>query len=183
MWTSGVRFVAVALVASGLCLTRVDAQGGKVSGTFTVNGKKIPVQHVSAVTYDTPSQGRLLSVLVSDKPVDPKKFQEYTRIGPGEQYVPGLVTGAWVTMHDDDKSLSGFDFTFDAKGRLMLNDVLVGGRNNNFSILEDYLVLELSSVTPKLAGRLRTKEAVADLGSQKVGIDVTFEAPVVQVGK
>ena len=161
----------------------MQAQAGKVSGTFVVNGKKVPVQHISAVTYDTASQGRPVSVLISDKPVDPKKFQEYTRIGPGERYVPGLITGAWVSMHVDDKAFSGFQFTIDAKGRIMLTDVLVGTRDDNFSILEDYLALELTSTSPRVAGRIRTKDPIADLGSQKVGLDFTFDAPVSVVGK
>ena len=160
-----------------------QAPSGKVSGTLLVNGKKVPIQHIAAVTYDTPSPGRLVSVLVSDKPMDPKLFREYTRIGPGERYVAGMITGAWVTMHVDDKAFSGFQFTFEPKGRLILNDVMVGTRDENFSILEDYLVLELKSGPPRLAGRLRTKEAIVDLGSQKVGIDLTFEAPVSEVGK
>ena len=78
-----------------LAITTTGAQQGKASGTLSVNGKKVPVQAIMAVSYNTPSQGRVISVLVSDKAVDPKKFAEYTRIGPGESYVPGLVTGAW----------------------------------------------------------------------------------------
>ena len=58
---------------------------------------------------------------------------------------------------------------------------MVGKRNENFGILEDYLVLELKSVTPRLVGRIRTKDPVVDLGSQKVGVDLTFDAPVSEV--
>jgi hypothetical protein len=164
-------------------ITTIGAQQGKVSGTLSVNGKKIPVQAIMAVSYSTPSQGRVTSVLVSDKAVDQKKFQEYTRIGPGESYVPGLVTGAWVTLHSDDKALSGFQFTIDEKKRLMLNDVLVGARSDNFSVSDDELVLELTSTTPRLVGRLRTKQPVIEAGSAKLGIDLTFDAPVVSIGK
>ena len=175
---------AISALAATVCLvSSVAAQTGKVSGSLVVNGKKVPVQHVTAVTYDTASQGRMISVLVSDKPPDAKTFREYTRIGPGERYVPGLVTGAWVAMHNDDKAFSGLHFTIDAKRRAMLSEVLVGGRNNNFGILDDALVIEITSLTPRLVGRFRTKDAVADLGSQKVGIDLTFDAPVVEVGK
>jgi hypothetical protein len=67
--------------------------------------------------------------------------------------------------------------------RIMLNDVLVGERNDNFSIIDDALVLELTSTSPRVAGRIRTKDPVADLGSQKVGIDLTFDAPVVSLGQ
>ena len=170
--------LAVALISATLL-----AQAGKGSGTMTVNGKKFTFQNISAVTYDTASQGRMISVLLSDKPANPKTFQEYTRIGAGEKYVPGIVSGAWVTMHNDDKAFQGFSFTIDPKRRVMLNDVMVGSRNDNFSILEDYLVLELTSTSPRLVGRIRTKDPVADLGSQKVGLDFTFDTPVAEVGK
>jgi hypothetical protein len=97
--------------------------------------------------------------------------------------VPGMITGAWVTMHADDKMFSGFHFTIDSKRGVMLGEVLVGGRDRNFGVLDDALVLELTSLSPRIAGRLRTKDAVADLGSQKLGIDLTFDAPVIEVGK
>ena len=76
----------------------IEAQAGQVSGTFAVNGTPMKLTSLSAVTYDTASQGRMVSVLASEKPADAKKFQEYTRIGPGEKYVPGLITGAWVAL-------------------------------------------------------------------------------------
>jgi hypothetical protein len=174
---------ALAVVLLGICVVTLEAQSGKVSGTLTVNGKKIPIQHITAVSYDTPSPGRLVSVLVSDKPADPKTFREYTRIGPGERLVAGMITGAWVTMHADDKAFSGFSFTIDAKRRIILNDVLVGSRDDNFSFSDDYLTVELTSLTPRVTGRVRTKEPVVDLGSQKVSMDLTFDAPVVEVGK
>jgi len=174
---------AIAVVLSVIVVATLEAQSGKVSGTLVVNGKKVPIQHISAVTYDTPSPGRLVSVLVSDKPADPKTFREYTRIGPGERYVAGLITGAWVTMHTDDKAFSGFSFTIDAKRRIILNDVLVGARDDNFSFSDDYLVVELSSLTPRVTGRVRTKEAVVTLNTEKIGMDLTFDAPVVEVGK
>jgi hypothetical protein len=169
--------VATALLAA----TGIGAQSGTVSGTFAVNGKEVRLQHISAVTYDTPSQGRLISVLASDKPPDHKKFLEY--VGPDEKPVPGMVTGAWVAMHADDKAFAGFQFTITPDRRIMLNDVLVGERNDNFSVVDDALVLELTSVAPKVTGRIRTKDPVADLGSQKVAIDLTFDAPVVPLGK
>ena len=177
------RLHALTAAMAALVSVTIIAQAGKGSGTLVVNGKKFAFQNISAVTYDTASQGRMISVLLSDKPANPKTFQEYTRIGAGEKYVPGIVTGAWVAMHNDDKAFQGFSFTIDPKQRVMLNDVLVGGRNENFSILDDYLVLELTSTTPRLVGRIRTKDPVADLGSQKVGVDFTFDTPVTEVGK
>jgi hypothetical protein len=176
------RAAALLLGLTFIVVASLEAQSGKVSGTLVVNGKKLAVQEITAVTYDTPSPGRLVSVLVSDKPPNPKTFQEYTRIGPGERYVAGMITGAWVTMHID-KEFSGFQFTFDEKRNLILNDVMIGARDDNFSILEDELILELTSVTPRAVGRLRTKQPIVDLGSQKVGIDLTFDVPVTAVGK
>ena len=139
------QLLGAGMVALG-AIALIEAQAGQVSGTFTVNGKPVKLTNISAVTYDTASQGRMVSVLASDKPADPKTFQEYTRIGATEKHVPGMITGAWVTMHADDKAFSGFQFTFNSEQKLILNDVLVGTRDQNFGI-EDYLVLELKSVT------------------------------------
>jgi hypothetical protein len=175
----------MALLA-GLCAAAATAgeAPGKVSGTLVVNGTTVPVQHITAITYDTPSPGRLISVLVSDKPADPKAFQEYTRIGPGEKVVAGIVTGAWVAMHAEDKALSGFSFTLDKENRVILDDVLVGkSREDNFGILEDYLVVDVTSRTPRLVGRIRTKDPMLELNTEKVGLDLTFDVPVAELGK
>jgi len=177
------RVTGSGLVLTGLLAVATSAQTGTVSGTLVVNGTKVPVRHVTAVTYDTPSPGRLISVLVSDKPVDPKTFQEYTRIGPGERYVAGIITGAWVAMHAEDKAFSGFSFTLDSQNRPILDDVLVGTREDNFSILDDYLIVEVTSRTPRLVGRIRTKEPMIELNTEKVGIDLTFDVPVGEMGK
>ena len=178
-----VRGIAALMMTVVGFVTPAAAQVGKVSGTLIVNGTKVPVQHITAVTYDTPSPGRLISVLVSDKPADPKTFKEYTRIGPGERYVAGMITGAWVTMYADDKAFQGFSFTLNAEKRVILDDVLVGTREDNFSILDDYLVVEVTSTTPRLVGRIRTKEPMMELNTQKVGIDLTFDVPVTEVGR
>ena len=175
--------VALVLVLPLMAGPAAQTQSGTAKGTLTVNGKKLTIQHVSAVSYDTPNLGRLVSVLLSDKPANPKTFQEYTRIGPGERYVPGIISGAWGTMHVDDKAFSGFHFTIDAKGAPILGEVLIDARENNFGLMDDVLVFEATSKPPRVAGRIRTKDPVADLGSQKVTIDVTFDAAVVAVGK
>jgi len=166
----------IAFATALLAVTTIGAQSGTVSGTFAVNGKDVRLQHISVVTYDTPSQGRLISILASDKPPDHKKFVEY--VGPDEKPVPGLVTGAWTALHAEDKAFDGFQFTITPNRQIMLNDVLVGGRNDTFSIIDDALVLEITSTSTRVAGRIRTKDPVADLGSQKVGLDLTFDAPV-----
>ena len=135
------------------------------------------------MTYDTPSPGRLVSVLVSDKPADPKTFREYTRIGPGERYVAGMITGAWVTMHADDKAFSGFSFTIDTKRRIILNDVLVGSRDDNFSIF-GRLSHRRADLVDTARDRPRANEGAGrELNTEKIGIDLTFDAPVVEVGK
>jgi len=180
---SRIRASAVVLGTTLISVATVGAQPGKVAGTLIVNGTKVPVRHINAVTYDTPSPGRLISVLVSDKPADPKTFKEYTRIGPGERYVAGMITGAWVTMHAEDKAFQGFSFTLDSQKRVILDDVLVGTREDNFSILDDYLIVEVTSTTPRLVGRIRTKEPTMELNTQKVGIDLTFDVPVAEVGR
>ena len=151
-------FVVFALCSS----SSLYAQPAKVAGTLTVNATKIPLQHILAVSYETPSQGRVISVLVSDKPVNPKTFQEYTRIGPGEKYVPGMVTGAWVTMHND-KELSGFSFTLRADRTLMLSDVLVGGDANRFGLTNEYPVLDI------YVERAADFRPGADQGSHRLG--------------
>jgi len=179
--TNSLTRSVMALATALLAVTTIGAQSGTVSGTFAVNGKDVRLQHISAVTYDTPSQGHLISILASDKPPDHKKFVEY--VGPDEKPVPGIVTGAWTALHVEDKAFAGFQFTITPDRRIMLNDVLVGDRNDNFSILDDALVLELTSTTPRVAGRIRTKDPIADLGSQKVALDLTFDAPIVVLGK
>jgi len=179
------RINRIAMLAA-LCAVAASAadQPGTVSGTLVVNGTTVPVRHITAVTYDTPSPGRLVSVLVSDTRVDPKVFQEYTRIGPGEKVVAGLVTGAWVTMHAEDKALSGFSFTLDKDNRAVLDDVLVGAtREDNFAILDDYLVVEVKARSPRLVGRIRTKEPMLELNTEKVGLDLTFDVPVAELGQ
>ena len=163
------------------CGSGLHAQPAKVVGSLIVDTTRIPLQHVMAVSYETPSQGRLISVLVSDRPVNPKTFQDYTRIGPGERYVAGIVTSAWVTMHND-KELSAFSFTIRPDRTLMLNDVLVGGDDGRFGLLDNYLVVELTSNGARISGRLRTTEPIVD-ATQKVGLDVTFDAAVTPLVK
>jgi hypothetical protein len=175
------RILPALVVVTLCCGSSLHAQPAKVAGTLTVNATRIPLEHIMAVSYETPSQGRVISVLVSDKAVNPTTFQTYTRIGPGEKYVPGIVTGAWVTMHND-KELSGFSFTIKADRTMILNDVLVGGDDNRFGLLDEYLVLELTSSASRVSGRLRTKEAIV-AATQKVGLDVTFDAAVLSLGK
>ena len=118
-------------------------------------------------------------MLFSDKPVNQKKFREYTTLAPGQPYVSGLITGAFVTLHDDDKELSGVVLTIDAK-RSPSVEMLVTGSANRVVILDFSLDVQLTSLTPRVVGRVRTKEPVGD---EKVTVDLTFDAPVTALGK
>ena len=71
-----IRTALFCLAVLSLCAVPAISQSGKASGTFVVDGKKLSLQNVSAVSYDTPNLGRVVSVLLSDKPVNLKTFQE-----------------------------------------------------------------------------------------------------------
>jgi hypothetical protein len=159
----------------------VSSQAATVSGTITVGSTKVVPKSASAVGYTAPN-GRLVSVLVSDKPADRKEFLELTKVGANEPLVAGIIEGAWKSLHFDQK-LSGFLFTIDADRKILSNEFLVGGKDDAFSIPADDLLLELTSTAPRLAGRIRTKEPILSLGSQQVGLDVTFDVAVGEPGK
>lgn len=151
------------------------------TGTVTVDAARVVVTSGSAVSY-AGGTGRFVSVLLSDKPVNPKTFAEYTRIGPGERYVPGTFEGAWASLHME-KEASGFTFSIDAKNQMLTNQFLIGGQDNMFSISSDEFVLEIKTVSPRLTGRIRSREPVVDLGAHKVSLDLTFDLPVAEAGK
>ena len=65
----------------------------------------------------------------------------------------------------------------------MTNQILVGGQNGIFSLSPDDLVLEVTSLSPRLTGRIRSKEAVLDMGEHKVSLDATFDVVVAEAGK
>ena len=160
------------LVATGLAAQTPSS----ASGTLTVDTTKTALQYASAVSYPG-GTGRSVSVLLSDKAVNPKTFAEYTRIGAGERYVPGTFEGAWTAMHME-KAFSGFTFSIDSKNQILTNQILVGGRNKTFSLSSDDLVLEVKTVSPRLTGRIRSKQAVLDLGEHKVSLDAAFDVAV-----
>jgi hypothetical protein len=150
------------------------AAGDAVRGTVTVGATKVTLTQGMAVAYKAPN-GQLISVLLSDKPVDAAAFAEDTRTGPGEPIVAGHFEGAWKSQHFG-KKLSGFSFTIDSKG-LMLDEFLVGGRNNTFSIGSDNYVVEVKSRSPRLVGTIKTKTPIVDLGGG-AGLDATFDIAV-----
>ena len=154
----------------------MGAQGDTVQGTAMVNATKISLTSGMAVSYNT-ANGQLISVLLSDKPADRKAFTTDTTIGPGEPLVPGLFEGAWKGQHIG-KRLSGATFTFGAKGNLVSEEFLVGGKNNTFSLGPDEYVLEVKSMSPRVVGRIRTKMPIVEAGSTKAGLDATFDLAV-----
>ncbi len=154
---------------------------GSATGMLTVDKTKVALQSASAVSYPG-GTGRFVSVLLTDKAADPKTFAEYTRIGAGERYVPGTFEGAWAAMHVE-KGFSGFTFSIDTKHQMLTNQILVGGQNKMFSLSSDDLVLEVTSVSPRFTGRIRSKLAVLDLGENKVSLDATFDVVVTEAGQ
>jgi hypothetical protein len=151
------------------------------AGTLTVDNAKVTLQYASAVSYPG-GTGRFVSVLLSDNAADPKTFAEYTRIGAGERYVPGTFEGAWASLHTE-KGFSGFTFSIDTKNQVLTNQILVGGQNGMFTLASDDLLLEVTSVSPRLTGRIRTKPPVLDLGDRKVSLDARFDVAVKEAGK
>ncbi|MEO5509625.1 MAG: hypothetical protein ABIS27_03285 [Longimicrobiales bacterium] len=170
-----------------LCLAVLAATGfaagtpASETGTLTVDTKKVTLQSSSAVAYPG-GTGRFVSVLLSDKPPNPKTFRKYTRIGAGERYVPGTFEGAWASMHVE-KGFSGFTFSMDATHRVLTNQILLGGQAGSFSLSSDDLVVEITSASPRLKGRIRTLQPVLDLGSHKVSLDATFDVRVSEAGR
>ena len=102
-------------------------------------------------------------------------------LGPGEPLVSGIIEGAWKGFHIE-KQLSGFVFTINNDRRIMSNEFLIGGENA-FSVSDDELVLELTSTSPRVAGRIRTKAPTIELGENKISLDVTFDVPVAALEK
>jgi hypothetical protein len=165
--------VCVGLVAATLS---VPAQGNKVQGTATVGTTKVTLIHGMAVAYKAPN-GQLISVVLSDRPVDAKEFASDTKTGAGEPLVAGLFEGAWKSQHIG-KKLSGFTFTINPSG-VMSEEFLVGGKNNTFSIGTDEYVLDVKSRSPRLVGTLKTKAPAVDIGGgRKAGLDATFDLAV-----
>jgi hypothetical protein len=169
--------VCAGLVAGMLSLSlSLSAQGDKVQGTVTVGTTKVMLTNGMAVAYKAPN-GQLISAVLSDKPVDAKEFATDTRTGPGEPLVAGLFQGAWTSQHIS-KKFSGFAFTIGPNG-LMIDEFLVGGKNNTFGMGSDQYALDVKSRSPRLVGTLKTKVPVVDLGSgRKAGLDATFDLAV-----
>lgn len=167
-----------ALVAATLSL---PAQGDTVQGLVTFGTAKVPMTKVSlsagmAVSYTAPN-GQLISVVLSDKPVDAEAFAEDTRTAAGEPLVAGIFEGAWKSQHLARK-FSGVTFTIGPSG-LVSEEFLVGGRNNTFSVGTDEYTLVVKSRSPRLVGTLKTKAPAVDLGGgRNAGLDALFDIAV-----
>jgi hypothetical protein len=146
-----------------------------VQGTATVGATKVTLTSGMAVAYTAPN-GKLISVVLSDKPVDATAFAEDTKSGPGEPLVAGLFEGAWKSQHFARK-VSGFTFTIGPNG-LMSEEFLVGGRNNTFSLGDGEYALDVKSRSPRLVGTLKTKSPAVDAGGRKAGLDASFDIAV-----
>ena len=165
--------VCAGLMAGTLSL---PAQGDKVKGTATMGKTKVTLAHGMAVGYKAPN-GQLISVVLSDKPVDAKEFAGDTRTGPGEPLVLGLFEGAWKSQFMA-KKFSGFTFTI-GPDRMMSETFLIGSRDDAFSIGDQEYVLDVRSRTPRLVGTIKTKTPAVDLGSGRTaGLDATFDLAV-----
>lgn len=161
------------LVAATLSLA---AQGDTVQGIATVGKTRVALSHGMAVAYKAPN-GPLVSVVLSDKPVDTKGFAEDTRVGSGEPLVAGVFEGAWKGQHIA-KKFSGVTFTIGPDG-LLTEEFLVGGRDNTFSVGTDEYVLVVKARSPRLVGTLKTKAPSIDLGGdRKAGLDALFDLAV-----
>lgn len=182
------RAVSLALLVTASLTLLVTASLGaqtpaQVTGTLTVNKTTVKLNSASAFSYPG-GTGGYVSVLLSDKPANPKSFAEYTRIGAGERYRPATFMQAWSTIHADG-GLSGLTFSVsvDAKNQVDTNYVLVGGLKKMFGLVPDDLVLEVTSVSPRFTGRIRSKQPVLDLGATKVSLDATFDVATTTPGK
>lgn len=183
MLTSGDQRIRAACLTL-LVATSLAAQTPTVvTGTLTVDKTTITLRSAAAVSYPDGAGGGV-SVLLSDKAAAPKAFAEFTRLGAGERYRPATFMQAWSTIHAE-KGLSGLTFSVsvDARNQVDTNLVLVGGLKKMFGLAPDDLVLEVTSVSPRFTGRIRSKQPVLDLGATKVSLDATFDIAVTAAGK
>ena len=176
MVTHSVRSVVAVAAIVALGVTVAVGQGSTAKGTVTVGATKVAIANGAAVSYKA-TNGQLVSVLLSDRPADAKEFATDTKTGPGEPLMSGIFEGAWKSQHIG-KKFSGFVFTIGPKGNVMGEEFLVGGRNNTFSIGSDEYVVDIKSTSPRLVGTIKTKTPVVDAGSQKAGLDASFDIAV-----
>jgi hypothetical protein len=173
---TGLLIALLAFAASALAAPP-DPPKGTVKGTLTLDGKKIELKHATAYTYDsTVAPGKKnVSLLLSDKPVSEKAFKENFVWRSGEPLVPGLFEGAWKSLHME-KALDGVAITFGPDGRVMMLAVLAGGQDKMFDMMGSDFAAEVKS-GPRLVGKVRTATDPVDTGSNKVGLQASFDVP------
>jgi len=151
---------------------------GTVTGVLTLDGKKIALKHAAAYTYDsTMAPGKKgASLLLSDRPVTEKGFKENFIWGPGEPVVPGLIEGAWKSLHASG-ALQGVAFMLGPDGKMISAVILVGGQEEMFDLMGSDLAAEVKSVAPRLVGTVRTATDPHDAGAYKVALQASFDVP------
>ncbi|MFN2387206.1 MAG: hypothetical protein ABR576_13140 [Thermoanaerobaculia bacterium] len=151
---------------------------GTVRGTLTLDGKKIELKHAAAYTYDSvvaPGK-KNVSILLSDKPVSEKAFQENFFWRPGEPLVPGLFEGVWKTIHMEG-GLQGVAISFYPDQKPMGAAVLVGGQEGMFDLMGSDFVAEVKSISPRVVGKVRTATSPMEAGDHKLSLDASFDLP------
>lgn len=175
---------SAALIVAATIVSPIKAAiDATCAGTLRVNGKSVALAKVVAYSYPSfdPAK-RNISMLLSDRLPDEKVFHARLLRGPGEVLVPGLVEGAWLSMHIE-KALQGFCITFGPDRTAMSNQCLVGGRNQTFTLSSYDLTIELSKFDERITGRIRTAPEQLELPGYKVGLDVSFDSPVMELPK
>lgn len=175
---------SVAVIVAATIVSPIQAAiDATCAGTLKINGKSVALAKVVAYSYPAldPAK-RNISVLLSDRAPDEKAFRAGLQIGPGEVMVPGLVEGAWLSMHLE-KALQGFTITFGPDRTGMTNLVLVGGQDKTFTLSTYDLTIELTKFDERIAGRIRTAPEELELPDYKVALDVTFDSAVMALPK
>jgi hypothetical protein len=184
MKTKTLRIATLLFLFFSLAVLAIAANpttSNKVTGTITLDNTKVVPQHVYAYTYVGLEPGKKnITLLFSDKPVEEKVFKENFIWAPGEPVVSGLIEGAWKSMQME-KLLQGISMTVNSEMKIMSNEILIGGRDDAFSIPSDDLVLEAKSEGNKISGKLRTSSPTIDAGGKKLGIDLSFDVTPVEL--
>ena len=171
--------LAVGAVSAGSC---GPSAGGPAtaSGSATVNGTRITLAHVAA--YSTPAiddpTKKFVSILVSDKPLSEEAFRKGITANPP---MPLHVTGAWSALHRYDKAFEGLYFTVGPDGQISNDGILIGDVDAAVSLSRSGLLsTDLKRDGGRVRGQVKTTREVQSSGTA-VALDVTFDAPVVEL--
>jgi hypothetical protein len=117
-----------------------------------------------------------VSLLLSDRPVNEKAFKENFVWRPGEPVVPGLLEGAWKSIHMEG-GLQGVAMSFHPDQRVMGVGILVGGQDKMFDLMGSDVVAEVKSAAPRLVGKIRTASDPLEAGDHKLSLQASFDVP------